>query len=253
MPEFIDIRGWLVAEATPTIWPVVADDAGRRLALYRRLGGWTLLREHRWLRRDGTDRPIDGRASVRATDHADLAGVAAALERESAAWDWRALLEAGWQATDPDPEVRTLWAPVQIDRELDQASVHHRELGEREAGRQDPGWKAAALCLSAVRLEELGFVMLEVHEDHDEVFRRGLGRMWDDTGYAMVGALVAAHHGYRIAIVVAVDGAGEVFPRTADHGAGPGARRSYPHRPLSDREREEVQRIYRHRREERDR
>jgi len=152
---------------------------------------------------------------------------------------------------DPDPDLTALWTPVRIDHELhDKASVLRRELGVHGQRRREPDWPVEALGIAVDRLEELGFVVLQVAQDYRQVFGRGLGRGWESGGNPIAGALVVAKYGYRAQLVVAVDGAGEVYVRTADGGFDPGERRRYPPRSLTKPEWRKVEEVYQRRRSE---
>ncbi|HSR23413.1 MAG TPA: hypothetical protein VLW53_07670, partial [Candidatus Eisenbacteria bacterium] len=95
-------------------------------------------------------------------------------------------------------------------------------------------------------LEEIGFVVLSSTDEPLTLFPRRLLRHWSNT---LVGAATVAGHRHRADVVVAVDGAGEVFTRTADSTFDPGAHREHPPRPLSDREAQRVEEIRRQGRE----
>jgi hypothetical protein len=247
----INVRGWLVAQVEPD--PGFGSSRyqeGGRLFLFRTATDWTLLNVHTSLRWGSDDRPEEGWASVHAETYAGLDELKAAIVRYGRNEDWRALVKAGAESSDPDPALAALWTPVRIDHDLDKSSVHRRELGVHGQRRREPDWEAEALGLAVARLEEMGFVVLQVAGDWRQVFRRGLGRGWERGGNPIVGALVAAKYGYRAQLVVAVDGAGEVYVRTADANLDPGAPRRYPPRPLNEREWKRVEDLYQRRRSE---
>ena len=132
-----------------------------------------------------------------------------------------------------DPDLVALWAPVQIDEDLRESSVHRRELGVRGDLRQRPDWQELALELGLLRLEELDFVVLRQETDATRLFPVGLVR---EHSNVVVGAAVVAKHGLKARVLVAIDGAGEVFSRTGDSVFEPGHKRRYPPRPLTERE-----------------
>jgi hypothetical protein len=243
----IDVTGWLVAQVEPATGfgeSVYQHDG--RLLLFRTASDWTLLSVRTTTKWGEDDRPAEGWASACTATYASLDELKAGIERVGRNSDWCALVKAG--AEGHDPALMALWAPVQIDHDLDRSSVHRQELRVRGQRRQQDGWKAEALGLAVARLEEIGFVPLHVTADHRQVFRRGLGRGWERGGNPIVGAVIAAKHGHRAQLVVAVDGAGEVYVRTADASFDPGERRRYPPRPLTKDERARVDDLYQRRR-----
>jgi hypothetical protein len=98
--------------------------------------------------------------------------------------------------------------------------------------------------LAVDRLWEIDFVVLRSEVDHRKVFPRGLGE-WSNP---VVGAAVATRLGHQIQLVVAIDGAGEIYTRSADTNFTPGEMRRYPPRPLTDREIDEAEELRRLRR-----
>jgi len=161
--------------------------------------------------------------------------------------DWRALVKSGAGEPYYDPDLMRLWAPVEIDQDLDKSSVYRRDLGARSARRQEAGWREEALGLAVARLEEIGFVVFRAEVELRKVFPRGLSGEWSNP---VVGAVVAARLGYRVQLVVAIDGAGEVYTRSPDTSFTPGERRRYPPRPLTERELDLAEEIRRQRRAE---
>jgi hypothetical protein len=246
MPEQrIDIKGWLVAEVPACRgFGDYGDRPGGRLSLFRTATDWTLLSLRTRARYDERDDPVEGEAWARSRPYASLDELRADLVTGEVE-DWRALVKAG--AGNYDPDLARLWAPVQIDSELDESSVHRRELAVGAAGRRDPAWRELALGLAIDRLEEIGFVVLASDLDHGKVFPRGLGGEWANP---IVGALVAAWRAYRVRLVVAIDGGGEVYTRSADTNYTPGEKRRYPPKPMTEREVEHVAELRRRRRAE---
>src|SRR5215472_12792398 len=189
----INVNGWLVAEAEPDPgFGFSRYESGGRLFLFRSASAWTLLTLHTTAKWGDNDQREEGSASVHAEAYADLNEVQAGITRYGREEDWRRLVKAGAERPDPDPHLTALWTPVRIDSELDKSSVHRRELGVHGQRRQQADWQAEALGLAVVRLEELGYVVLQVADDYRSVFRRGLGGGWERGGNPIVGALVAA-------------------------------------------------------------
>ena len=241
------ITGWLVADvAAHHGFSYGSHEAGGRLSLFRTASDWTLLSVRRGTTYDANDRPVVGHASVSAATFASLDEVRAALARDEEE-DWRRLVEVGAGNPFYDPDLMALWAPVQIDRDLERGSLFRRDLAASGSRRQDPGWREQALGLAVARLEELGFVVLGAEVDHRKVFPRGLGGEWSNP---IVGAVVAARLGYQLRLVVAMDGLGEIYTRTPDTSFTPGTRRRYPPRTLTERESQRVEELRRRRREE---
>jgi hypothetical protein len=244
--QSIDLKGWLVAEVEPEEWPQSHTLCGGRLFLFRTLQDWTLLRVRHVTHFDDEGSPKDGGGSADATSYPDLEALKADLERCGRSDGWPPLVKAG--AANYDRDLMLLWTPVQIDLDLDRSSVHRRDFGLRGERRGQPGWQEEALALAVDRLEEIHFVVLEATSDHRQVFSRGLGKAWERTGNVVVGAVVAAAYGFRIPLVVAIDGAGEIYVRTADSSFDPGTRRRYPPRPLTSAEERRVEEIHQQRR-----
>lgn len=238
----IDIDGWPVAH-------IEAHEAGGytgHLFLYRTSSTWTLLTITEVTGWDPeTGRPRSGRAEAIAATYAGLAELRSAMMPGPRAAEWRELVKVG---SASDHELRALWTPVRIDHNLERSSVHRRELRVGGERRRSEGWQAEALGLAVERLEELGFVLLAATREPRTIFRRGLGRAWERSGNVVVGAVSAARYGWRADLVVAVDGFGEVYVRTADTSFDPGAPRRYPPRPLNRRESARVDEVHRQRR-----
>jgi hypothetical protein len=249
----IDIDGWLVAEVEPYRsfgWGSYDYHRGGRLSLFRTATTWTLLSVLTQARYDENDHPIEGEASVRATTYTSVDQLQAELVRDEAE-DWRRLVRSGASEPYHDPDLAALWAPVQIDHDLsDSSSIVRRDFGVRGERRQEAGWREEALALAVARLEEVGFVVLRSEVDYRKVFPRGLGGEWSNP---VVGAMVVARLGYRVQLVVAIDGAGEIYTRSVDTNFTPGEKRRYPPRPLSEREHEVVDEAFRRRHAERER
>lgn len=241
----IDINGWRVAEAEPYRGFGGYDyQRGGRLFLFRTATDWTLLSVRTRARCDQNDHPVEGEAWVRASTFTSLEELKADLDETE---DWRALVKSGAGEPYYDPNLMRLWAPVEIDQDLDKSSVYHRDLGARSSRRQEAGWREEALGLAVARLEEIGFVVFRSEVELRKVFPGGLSGEWSNP---VVGAVVAARLGYRIQLVVAIDGAGEVYTRSPDTSFTPGERRRYPPRHLTERELDLADEIRRQRRAE---
>ena len=246
----IDIEGWQVAEVEAYRgFGAHEYERGGPLMLFRTAANLTLLSVRTRTRFDMNGQRVAGEAWVRATTYASLDELKAELVRDEVE-DWRALVKSGASEPYYDPDLTALWAPVQIDRDLDGSSVYRRDLGVRAAGRQERGWREEALALAVERLEEIGFVVLRSEVDHRKVFPRGLGGEWSNP---VVGAVLATRLGYRVQLVVAIDGAGEIYTRSADTNYTPGEKRRYPPRPLTERELDLAEELRRRRRAERER
>jgi hypothetical protein len=247
--KWIDIEGWLVAEVETHDWETSGGRRhGGRLFLFRSPERWTLLSVRHatgWEADEGEigERPVNGDGTVTVSSYAAWPELKAGMDREFRSADWRDLVEAG---AENDPELRELWAPVQIDLDLEKSTVHRPELGAHGWMRLQEGWRASALRLATSRLEELGFVVLSATTEHRKVFRRGGLGAW--AGNEVVGAIVAAEHGWRAEMVVAVDGFGEVYTRTPDTSFDPGTQRRYPPRRLNEPEARRVEEVQRQRR-----
>jgi hypothetical protein len=240
----IDLQGWLVADVEPQRrHGAYGAEGGGRLFLFRTVADWTLLSVRTRVKYDERDRPTEGEGWVRSATHANLQELKAELSRWGEEEDWRELVRAG--AAGNDPDLSRLWAPVHIDEILREASVYVRDLALHAGGRHEADWRARALGLAVDRLEHLGFVVLRSDVDHRRVFRRGLGGEWSNP---VVGAVVAARLGYRVQLVVAIDGAGEVYVRTPDTNFTPGEPRRYAPQQLTEREWELVAEADRRRR-----
>lgn len=238
----LSVTGWLVAEVelVSEIWSG-SRSRGGRLFLFRTSGDWTLLSVEHSTRWDENDRPQEGGAFITATSYPDLDAVKAALECGSRYEDWRKLVRAG---AENSPELLALWTPVQIDIDLEKSSVHRRELGVHGGGRAIEGWQEGALDLAVERLQDIGFAVLDASADPARIFRRRL--IWDWN--PIVGAAAIAKYGYRADVVVAIDGAGEIYVRTPDGSFDPGTPRRYPSRPLTQQEGRLAEELYRRRR-----
>jgi hypothetical protein len=244
--ETLRIKGWLAAEAEPDEWNALGrESVGGRLFLFRTRDAWTLVRVRHSTAYGDSGEPEDGHGYVATATYPDLNALREDLWRDGRQRDWRALAQAGFRT---DADLTRLWTPVQIDLDLDKASVHRRDLGVRGDLRGVAGWEAEALDLAVTRLEELGFIVLEPTTDHRRFFPRDLLEGW--SGNVVVGAVVVARYGYRADLVVAVDGAGEVYTRTPDVGSDPGEPRHRPPRPLTDEEGRRVEEAYDRRRTE---
>jgi len=243
----IDVRGWQVAEAEPYRGFGGYDyQRGGRLFLFRTATDWTLLSLRTRARYEQNDHPVQGEAWVRASTYASLDDLKSDLIQDGTE-DWRALVKSGAGEPYYDPDLMRLWAPVEIDQDLDKSSVYRRDLGARSARRQEAGWREDALGLAVARLEEIGFVVFRSEVELRKVFPRGLSGEWSNP---VVGAVVAARLGYRVQLVVAIDGAGEIYTRSRDTSFTPGERRRYPPRPLTERELDLAEEIRRQRRAE---
>jgi hypothetical protein len=244
----LEIKGWLVAQVEPERgFGETTYQHGGRLFLFRTATDWTLLSVRTTTRWGSDDRPEEGWATASAQAYADLEELKAGVERSGRDADWRELVRVGASTPNYDVDLMRLWAPVQIDLDLEKSSIHVRELGARGERRQQPGWEEEALALAVARLEELGFVVLEVLPDPLKLFPSRLVRGWSNRP---VGALRAAAHGCSVRLLVAVDGFGEVYTRSGDSTFDPGARRRYPPRPLTEWERKRVEVAYQQRRSE---
>jgi hypothetical protein len=153
--------------------------------------------------------------------------------------DWRALVRAG---AAKNADLQALWAPVQIDLDLQGSSVHRRDLRVGEDGQRPSYWRLAALSEAAERLWDLDFVVGESTANVLDFFPGGLPH-WTEAGISLAGAVIAAKYDYHATLVVAVDGAGEVYIRTADPSLDPGAPRRYEPRPLTKREQREIEQL----------
>ena len=235
--QVMHFDGLLVAEVEVDDGHRGQDYAGRLLLLrlvdptsHRRR--WTLLE----VRTVAT--PGFGFGSVRRAATPDLQTLRTHLEECGQANDWRALVRAG---AGNDADLRALWTPVQIDLDLEGSSVYRRDLRIGEDGQRPSGWRWTALAEAVERLWDLGYTVVEATRDVLEVFG-GLPH-WTRAGISLAGAVITAKYDYRAALVVAVDGTGEVYIRTADPNLDPGAPRRFAPRPLTKREQREVERI----------
>jgi hypothetical protein len=211
------IDGWVVARAElerswsqrglpDTVW------------LFRSRSAWSLASMARRVRYHDGGEPVAGSATVDVEVFSRLDQVAAHVERTYAAGSWVALLDAGH---DDDDELYRAWVPERIGRDFDQASIHNRDLAEAAGyldarslpapGRALPDWREHALEAMAARVQELGYELL------------GEGRGPDAGPNELVGVLLLARYGHRVAAVVRVDGCGEIYLRVADDGEVPGA------------------------------
>jgi len=228
-------EGLLVAE-------VETSDGRSRLLLFRhidpksRSGKWTLIEVLRVVV-PGWARASFGQ--VRRATTPDLQTLRKHLEDCGQANDWRALVRAG---AARDTDLYALWAPVQIDLDLQGSSIYRRGLAVGKDGQRPSGWRWTALAEAVERLWDLGYTVVEATRDVLEVFPNGLPH-WAEGCNSLAGAVVASKYNYRAALVVAVDGAGEVYVRTADPNLDPGAPRRFEPRPLTKREQREVERI----------
>jgi hypothetical protein len=233
--QVMHFEGLLVAE-------VETSDGRRRLLLFRHVdpksqsGKWTLIEVLRVVV-PGWARASFGQ--VRRATTLDLQAFRKHLEDRGQAADWRALVRAG---AGNDADLRALWTPVQIDLDLQGSTIYRRDLRIGKDRQRPADWRAAALAAAVERLWDLRFVVVESTTDVLEVFPGGLPH-WAEACDSLAGAVVAAKYDYRAALVVAVDGAGEVYVRTADPNLDPGAPRRFEPRPLTKREQREVEQI----------
>jgi hypothetical protein len=241
----IDLQGWLVAEVEVRPSRFDRPDGGR-LYLFRGPvpeATWSLLHVHHSIQWDGnTGMPLDGAAHVWLETYPSLPELRAGMGHGYGPDEWRELVRAG---ADRDPDLRRLWLPVQIDLDLERSSVHRRDYAVHGTARGRRGWRAEALLMALERLEELGFVILTETTDASELFPRRLVERWSN---AVVGAALAAINGHAVGLIVAVDGAGEIYARTADSKLDPGADRRHPPRPLTAAEARHVEDVIRDRR-----
>jgi hypothetical protein len=233
----LNIDGLLVAETE------VDDGAqGRnyrgRLLLFRnhdpkaRRRRWTLL-ELRHVNM-GTEPPL-GFGVVSDVTAGDLLGIRDWVVDLNGVHNWRALVRAG---AGNDPELRALWIPVQINLDLQASSLYHRGLRVREDGRRPKNWRRAALGEAVARLlPGLGFVVTDSDTDVRAIFPDGLPH-WERDCYS-----TAVKYGYRVNLVSAIDGAGEIHVRAADPCFDPGADQRHAPCPLAEEELLEVRRL----------
>lgn len=244
MTDALRIDGWLVAEAEARRSGSSRYWHEGRLFLFRSATAWTLLSVRHTTTYGETGSPESGATSAYLWSGPDLASVRIYLERDYGGQEeWHDLVEAG---SKEDRELRDLWIPVEIDHDLSKSSVHERRLGYGGSLRRSEGWEETALGMAAMRLEELGFAILDTQRDMARIF----GRRLDWGGNAVAGALTLARYGYRADVGVAVDGFGEVYTRTPDSTLDPGADRRFPPRPLTEAEQRQAEAVFRRRREE---
>lgn len=104
--------------------------------------------------------------------------------------------------------------PERIGRDFDHASIHNRDLvgaaGYLDArslpapGRVLGDWRHHAREATAARVQELGY---DVVGERPELAGAAAGGPNE-----LVGALLVARYGYRVATVVRVDGCSEIYP-----------------------------------------
>jgi hypothetical protein len=239
--QVLHVKGRLVADVEVKGGELTPRCAGRLLLFCHRdaesgYQSWTLLDiGHSVL---GGDEADPGFVSVICTTARTLQEIREELDDDLRREQWRALVQAG---SLNDPDLKTLWVPVQIDTDLQSASLLHRGLRVRQDGQRPENWQRAALAEAHHRLLwDLGFVVLESTTDVREVFPDGLPH-WSDGCNSLVGAVRAAKYGYYVELVVAIDGAGEVYVRTADPGLSPGAPRRHAPRRLTECQEREVE------------
>jgi hypothetical protein len=243
MADHMSVEGWLVCqvETEPGLGSGRYQYEGR-LFLFRTERDWTLLSvtsTTEWV--DDGSRPVSGRAAVDSETYGSLDELRAGVQRAGCGRDWAALVRAGARSEwHRDPDLEALWAPIQIDIDLRESSVHRRGLGVGGGRRRLPGWEDEALRLGIGRLEELGFAVLRRTTDATTLFP---ARLVHEHGNVVVGAVEVARYGLKVRVLVAIDGAGEVFSRTGDSIFEPGGPRRYPPRPLTEQEARAVEAV----------
>ncbi len=138
-----------------------------------------------------------------------------------------AVLDAGHDRYEPDPDLHAVWLVSRIDRDFDGASVCNQDLAEGghfgdpvpAVGRQLPDWHLEALDAMAAHLIGHGFRILA--RTPGDLERR------EPFGNPILGTLTVVRYGHTIAGTVRVDAAGELFIRANwlerdDEDRGPG-------------------------------
>ena len=199
--------GVLVATIELERWPSTNDPADTCF-LFRPAAGWTTLtlrRTEKWS--DDGDQLVAGIARVIIEEHRTATDLARAMQGAYGFTGWTAILDA---ASAIDPDLRRLWVPVQVERDLDRASfycpdlVEHVEAGDLATLRQ--------LCADVeLELASAGFGVRAVDAD---VRRDRNG------GNPVLASAVLRRYGHEFDTVVRMDCAGEVYTRLTDDSDG---------------------------------
>lgn len=199
--------GVLIATVDLQRWPGTYDPADTCL-LFRSPEGWTTLtlrRTEKWS--DGGDQPVAGTARVIIEEHPTVTDLARVVQDTYGFTGWSATLDA---ASGHDPDLHRLWVPVQVERDLGQASFYRPDLVEGvETG--DPA-TLRQLCAD-IELE-LACGGFEVRAVDAQVRRDRTG------GNPVLAHAVLRRYGHVFDTVVRMDCAGEVYTRLADDSDG---------------------------------
>lgn len=195
--------GLLVATVELVRWPSTYDPADMCF-LFRSENGWTTLtlrRTEKWS--DERDQPVAGTARVVIEEHPTAADLAKVMQDSYGLTGWSAVLDAA-SATDPD--LRQLWVPLQVERDLDRASFYRPDLVDRiEAG------DLATLHQLRAEIElELASAGFNVRQVDAGAYRRRVGET------PLVASAVIRRYGHEFDALVRMDCAGEIYTRLVD-------------------------------------
>lgn len=214
-------EGRLVATAELADTYRYDTDTYNHLFLFQRVGGYELLVVGRTERyRDDGD-VASAAATVDVTFAANTAILADMVDAR-----WPSISSAWWQLLESgrhnDAELHAAWVPERMRRDFDAASIYGKRLATQSAyfngtslpaeGRSEPGWQDQALADMATNLEGLGWEVRPGPELSPDVEPSGTLA----TGTVVAGSLWVNRFGHEAAVIMRVDGCGEIYRRLAD-------------------------------------
>ncbi|MGH9030486.1 MAG: hypothetical protein ACRDZV_00010 [Acidimicrobiia bacterium] len=195
--------GVLIATVELERWPSTYDPADTCF-LFRSPEVWTTLtlrRTEKW--EDDVDRAVAGSLRVIIEEHPTATDLARVMQDVYGFTGWRAMLDA---ASAVDPDLRRVWVPVQVERDLNRASFYRPDLVQRvEAG--DPATLRQLCADIELELASVGF---EVRAMDAQVRRDRIG------GNPVLAHAVLRRYGHVFDAVVRMDCAGEIYTRLTD-------------------------------------
>lgn len=197
--EAFPFAGVLVANVELERWPSTYEPADTCL-LFRSPECWTTLtlrRTEKW--NDYGEQPESGTARVITEEHPTANDLASAIQG-AYGFTGRAVLDAG---SRNDSDLRRLWVPVQVERDLDQASFYRPGVVEKvEAG--DPATLYRLRAEIELELASAGFNVRQVDI-------RACRRRAGDT--PAIASAVLRRYGHEFGTIVRIDSAGEIYTR----------------------------------------
>lgn len=198
--QAFQFAGVLVANVELEPWSSTYEPADTCL-LFRSPECWTTLtlrRTEKWT--DYGEQPDSGMARVIIEDHPTASDLSKMIQDAYGFAGWAAVLDAG---SPNDSDLRRLWVPVQVERDLDQASFYRPGVVEKvEAG--DPAILFRLRAEIELELASAGFNVRQV-VDHACLRRAG--------DAPVIASAVLRRYGHEFDTIVRVDAAGEIYTR----------------------------------------